>query len=122
MNRVKRLVNNRIKDNVQKHDTSCRGKVVSHDLRSNTINVSYVTSLGRFGNLKNVPVRANPGMHASKLRVGTTVYLSFPNGDKQAAFVMAIGDEAFHRNTRTLQKHERKGAYLPEMISERNEF
>lgn len=120
--KLKETIANQIGQKIREHVTNGRGKIISHDLGTNSAKISYDHPIHGLTILEKVPLRMNPGMHSSRLRPGTDVYLEFVGGNMSQALIVATADDSYSSRTMSRQRHERKGAFVPDMLSERSEF
>jgi len=122
MSELRKIIEGQISKQINEHIVNGRGKVVDHNIEANVANVAYTHPREGHLTLKNVPIRTNPGLHASQMRKGTDVYLEFIEGNMHQAIVVATADDAYTQRTRIRMEHKRKGAYVPDAISGRTEF
>lgn len=100
------------------------GQIESYDSDSNRAHVYIVDPKnGEEVKLYNVPVEmSGVGVTTAGPFSGDQVYVAFANGSLIRPKVIGRADETFYYYTRSLTKHERKGAYLSEVISDLTSF
>lgn len=123
-------MNNRIKDMIQKDivDPAMRsqqklikGIVVEYSNRQNIANIKFYNPMGTGQTTAYaVPVHIGAvGVHSAGPEPGAEVWIEFINGDVTMPRIVGFVDENYELRTREIQlKHQRKGVYIPTILSE----
>lgn len=102
-----------IKPNQDNKFDNLVGRVSLYNKESNTANVLFKNpkNLGVM-ELENVPVFIHKGLKTMSLKSGDNVYLTFLNGSIMQPCITGVVDKAYIHDTRTKQRHRRKGSYI----------